>query len=190
MLQLRISARNGIADDHQVRNRRKVLFRIGLANRDAERAQEVRHRRVRGVVRPGDLEAALPKHPRQRGHGGAANADEMEVTGRAHVADFTPAFAGGAAVAASRLLSCTSSLFALSDAVTPIGRVTLAPETCPERNPNATGIPRSPTTRRTTSSRVYCCSGCCTQFSISPKMIACTPENFPASLSCMSMRSI
>src|ERR1051326_9399496 len=92
---------------------------------------------------------ALPIYSGERGHGGAANADEVNPAA-AHVFDLAAAGLV-AAVADSRMVSSTLS-DAVSLAFTPSGSVMLACDTWPERRPKASGIPRSLSARFTTSS--------------------------------------
>ena len=63
-----------------------------------------------------------------------------------------PARVPTAAVAASNIRKLTLCPETLNAARTPIGNVTFPRDTCPDRNPKATGIPSSPTIRKMTSS--------------------------------------
>src|SRR6266568_2747060 len=149
--------------------------------------EEVRHGGIRRGIRARHPVTALFEHAGKRGHGRAADPDEVNLFLLCHdlkVADETAA----GAVAASRNFTLTASPLTCKSAFTPIGRVMFLRETCPERKPKATGTPRLPTTRRMTSWRVYPWSLCWVQSTISPKMIPRTSANFPASFNCISIR--
>ena len=51
----------------------------GSATVNAEAAQQVGHRRVRGLVGAGDAVALELKQSRERGHGRAADSDKVDV---------------------------------------------------------------------------------------------------------------
>ncbi len=86
MLQFNVAARHGVADDDQIGARVEILRVEGLRNGNAEVAQEVRHGRIGCGVGAGDVESALLEHARQRGHGGAADADQVNVFFVVHLA--------------------------------------------------------------------------------------------------------
>src|SRR5579872_771620 len=65
MLQFDVAAGHGVADYNQVWARFDIPGVERLCDRDAQAAQEVGHRRVRGGVGSGDVEAALLQHSRE-----------------------------------------------------------------------------------------------------------------------------
>ena len=79
VLEFDIAARHGVADDDQVGTRFEILRVEGLGHGNVELAQKIRHRRIGCGVGAGDVESALLQHARQRGHGGAADADQVNV---------------------------------------------------------------------------------------------------------------
>ena len=88
---LRVAALHGVADHDEIGVRRDILRAITFEKRDAFAFEEGGHRRVNVLVRAGDGEAAFAQSRRDRSHGGAADAEEMEMTRRfSHAAFFTP----------------------------------------------------------------------------------------------------
>ena len=57
-------------------------FSVGLEDRNAERAEQIAHGRIGGLVGARDAMALQLKKAGQRGHGRAADADEMNVARR------------------------------------------------------------------------------------------------------------
>ena len=76
-LELRVAARDGVADDDQIEVRRDVLGGVAVERRDALAAQEVAHRRIDVLIGPAHVEAPALQHRGQRRHGRAADADQM-----------------------------------------------------------------------------------------------------------------
>ena len=83
-LDFRVAARERIADDDEIGRGIEIGFGVGLEDRDAERAQQIAHGRIGGFVGAGDAMALQLQQAGQRGHGGAADADEMNVTSGGH----------------------------------------------------------------------------------------------------------
>src|ERR1700722_11312705 len=156
LLQYRISTRNGVAHNNQVGTRLKVARVERLRHRNPQLRKKIRHWRIRRRIGPGHAESALFQHACERRHRRATNPNEMGVFVFVH-----EIFAAGllasacAATAASRILSLTCLPSTSTSARTPIGSVMLPVVTWPERTPNATGTPNSPTIRSTICSRVY-----------------------------------
>ena len=151
-LQFHVAARKRVADDDEIGTGIEVGFGKRLRYRDAQRFEKRRHRRIGRRIRAGDAEAALLQHAGEGSHRRPADADQMNVFGFSHWRSHI----GGLlylTVDASRIRSSTASS-TVSRARTPIGSVMFARETCPERSPNATGIRKSSTIRRITSSSV------------------------------------
>ena len=84
MLQFDVAAGHGIADNNQVRARFEILGVERLCDRNVQAAEEVGHRRVRGGVGTRDAESAVFQHAGERGHGRAADADQVNVFGLSH----------------------------------------------------------------------------------------------------------
>jgi hypothetical protein len=78
-LDFRIAARDGVADNDEVRRRLQIGFRKWLGDGDAELAQKIGHGRIRGLVRAGDAVTLELQQPGERGHCGAADSDEVDV---------------------------------------------------------------------------------------------------------------
>jgi len=74
-----VAAGDGVADDDEMGGGFEVGFGKRLGDGDAERAQEVGHGRVSGLVRAGDAVTAELEQSGEGGHGGAADSDEMDV---------------------------------------------------------------------------------------------------------------
>jgi hypothetical protein len=74
---------HGVADDHDFGVGGNVLGAIPGVEHDARAFQKGGHRRINVFVRTGDGEAAFPQRRRHRSHGGAADPDEMKISGRA-----------------------------------------------------------------------------------------------------------
>src|SRR5208337_3207706 len=72
--------RERVADDDEVGRGREVRFRVRLEDRNAERAKQIAHRRISGLVGAGDAMALELQQAGKRRHGRAADADEMDVT--------------------------------------------------------------------------------------------------------------
>ena len=97
---------------------------------DAQRCQKIRHGRVGSSIRSRDVSSALLEHSGERGHGRAANANQMDMlalhtyfSGAAECA-----LAAALAVAASRILIRTLSLTS-RETLMPIGSVMFSPNT-------------------------------------------------------------
>ena len=76
-LHLGVAAREGVADDHQVRLVGKIGFGVARHDLDLFGRQESGHGRIDIVIRAGDGEALVAHGRRDRGHGRAADAGEM-----------------------------------------------------------------------------------------------------------------
>ena len=77
-----IAARERIADDDEVGRGIEIRFGVGLQDRNAERAKQVAHGRIGRLVGAGDAMALQLQQAGQRGHGRAADAAQMNVSGR------------------------------------------------------------------------------------------------------------
>ena len=80
-LDLRIAARHGVADDDQVGGRVEMAGVEPLVGINSQALQQGAHRGINVGVGPGYPETLLREHPRQRRHCGAADGDEMDVSG-------------------------------------------------------------------------------------------------------------
>ena len=78
-LDFRIAARERVADDDEIGRGREVRFGVGLEDGNAERAEQIAHGRIGGLVGAGDAMALQLKQAGERSHGGAADAAEMNV---------------------------------------------------------------------------------------------------------------
>ena len=78
-LNLRIAPGDRIADHHQIGAGAEMRFGKSLEDGNAPILQEGGHGRVDIPVRAGDTEPLLLKHARQRSHGRAADADQVDV---------------------------------------------------------------------------------------------------------------
>src|SRR5208283_5181679 len=96
-----------------------------------ERAEQIAHGRIGGLVGAGDAMALELQQAGQGGHGGAANAAQVDVAGRS----------GHLATAGSRRLRRASAA-TVNSASTPKVSVTFSRETWPERRPMAMGTSR------------------------------------------------
>jgi hypothetical protein len=76
-----VAARDGVADDDKIGSRIEILRVEGLGDRNVELAEEIRHGRVSRGIGSGDAEATLLEHSSERGHGGSADADQVNVFG-------------------------------------------------------------------------------------------------------------
>jgi hypothetical protein len=77
--QLGVAARDGVADDHQVDVAGDVLRRIAGHRADPLAGEKVAHRRVDVLVGAADVVAAAAQQRRERGHGGAADPDQVNA---------------------------------------------------------------------------------------------------------------
>ena len=77
-LEFGIAARDGVADDHQVRPRREIRFGEPVFPANAQFFEQRGGGRVDARVRAAHAIAAFGQHPRQRRHGRAANADQVD----------------------------------------------------------------------------------------------------------------
>src|ERR1700733_3614456 len=50
IFKLNIPARNGVANDNEIRTRREIVFRIWLVDRNLQTGQQITHRRVRSSI--------------------------------------------------------------------------------------------------------------------------------------------
>ncbi len=112
-----ITARERIADDDEIGRRVEVRFGVRLENRNAERTKQVAHGRIGGAVGARDAMSLQLKEAGERGHRGAADTGEVNVTSSSH-----------AATAGCRGFNCGSEV-ARSSACTPKVRVTFWRET-------------------------------------------------------------
>jgi hypothetical protein len=79
VLEFDIAARNGVADDHQIRTSFKIALGVRLGYGNLHSAQQVRHGRISRSVRAGDVKSALLQEASEGSHRCAANANEMYV---------------------------------------------------------------------------------------------------------------
>ena len=77
-----VAAGERVADDNEVRHWIKIRFAVGLEDGNAKRSKLVAHGRVGGFVRAGDAVALELQKAGERGHGCAADADEVDVARR------------------------------------------------------------------------------------------------------------
>ena len=73
-----IAARQRVAHHHQVRLARQIGFGVAGHDLDLFGGQEGGHGRIHIVIRAGDGEALVAQGGRDRGHGRAADAGEMD----------------------------------------------------------------------------------------------------------------
>src|SRR5579871_6210793 len=85
MFELDVTAGDGIANHNQIRARFQVFRIKWLGYRNSQVVEKIRHGRIGGCVRTGDMKAALLEHTRKRGHGGATDTDQMNVLTGFHV---------------------------------------------------------------------------------------------------------
>ena len=78
----RIAAGERIADDDEIGSGIEIRFGVGLEDGNAERAKQIAHGRIGGLVGAGDAMALELKQAGERGHGRAADADEVDVARR------------------------------------------------------------------------------------------------------------
>ena len=78
-LDLGIAAGERVADDDEIGRGREIRFGVGLEDGNAERAEQIAHGRIGGLVGAGDAMAPKLQEAGQRGHGRAADAAEMDV---------------------------------------------------------------------------------------------------------------
>ncbi len=161
VLKLDIAARERIADYHQIRPRIEIRLGKRLRYGDSKGLEKGRHWRIRGRIRTGNTEVlaraacqqAKPLRFRKYRSDECVWNSLSSQNARLSSVPLCVHCGYRFVTAASRIWSLTS-LPTSSRARTPIGKVIFDRETWPERNPNATGTPRSPTTRSTTSSSV------------------------------------
>src|SRR5262245_60290020 len=79
LLELRIAARNRVADDHEIQVGRDVLRPVALECRDLLLRQEIAHRGIDVLVRSAHVVAAALQQRRERGHSGTADADQVDA---------------------------------------------------------------------------------------------------------------
>jgi len=79
VLEFDIAARHSIADHNEIRAGFEILGVEGLRHGNIQLAQKLGHGGVGSGVGAGHSKSALLQHSGQRGHGGAANADEVNV---------------------------------------------------------------------------------------------------------------
>ena len=84
VLEFDITARHGVPDDNKIRTRLQIFRIERLRQRDAEFAQEIGHGRIGGGIGACNVESALLEHACERGHGRAADTDQMNVLGLGH----------------------------------------------------------------------------------------------------------
>ena len=166
-LELRIAAGDGVAHHHEVDVVGDVLRRVTGECRDPLRDEEVAHRRIDLLIRSLHVVAAALEQRRQRGHGGAADADQMDAqlrSGNGRILDHDAAGAG--------LDSTRTS--------TPNGSVQHGPLVWPDGNPNSTGPGKSAVRRAMTSRAVTAPPGS-SQPRISPNTSARARPSTPLS---------
>ena len=206
VLQFYVAAGHGIADDDQVGPRLQVLASNGCATGMPRSRKKIGHRRIGGGIGTGDAKAALLQHSGERRHRGAADADQVNVFRIAHALSDQIQYHMNRHTKASlqnlgyrqRASLPTSKIFRLlvlsctvSFARTPNGSVMLPDVTWPERTPKATGTPRSPTMRVTTScERVVLICASVRNRAFRRKRCRALRRSCPASFSCINMRSI
>jgi hypothetical protein len=79
VLEFDIAARNGVADDYQIRTRLEIALGVRLGYGNLHSAQQVRHGRISRSIRAGNVKSALLQEASEGSHRGAANADKMYV---------------------------------------------------------------------------------------------------------------
>ena len=157
-LDFRIAAGERIADDDEIGSGVEIRFGVGLEDGNAERAKQIAHGRIGSFVRTGDAMALELQQAGERGHGRAADADEMNVARRcSHFA-----------TAGSRMRRLAVSP-TVSSASTPKVSVTFSRETWPLRRPIAMGTSTPTSALRMASSRSDGGAPGDAQSSISPK---------------------
>ncbi len=78
-LDFRIAARNGVAHDNKIGWWLQIGCRERLGDGDAELPEQIGHRRIRRLIRAGDAVTLQLQQSGERGHGGAADSDEVDV---------------------------------------------------------------------------------------------------------------
>ena len=129
----RIAARCGVADHHQVRRRREILFAKTVFPADAQPVEQRGSRRIHASVRTGDAIAAFGQHARERSHGRAADADEVNR--------FDGCGFHFCRVTTGSRISSFPSPRARKRARTPSGIVSMGRDVCPTAAPKTTGTP-------------------------------------------------
>jgi hypothetical protein len=81
-LDLRIAARERVADDDEIRGRIKVRLRVRLHDRNAQPREQIAHGRISRLVGAGDAVALQLQKAGQRGHRRAADAAQVNVPGQ------------------------------------------------------------------------------------------------------------
>jgi len=127
-LHFRIAARQRIANHHQVRRGRQIRFGEAFENGDGERAQQIAHGRICGLVGTGDSMSLQLQQSRERSHRRSADTAQMDMPrGYRHL------------ITAASSRRSSARLAASNSASTPNVSVTFERETCPLRKPIAIG---------------------------------------------------
>ena len=84
VLQFDIAARKHVAHDHQIGTRIEVPFSERLRDRNTQRCEKCRHRRICRRIRARNAKATLLQHASERRHRRSANADQVNVLGFGH----------------------------------------------------------------------------------------------------------
>jgi len=85
VLQFSVAARDGVADDGEIGRGLQVGLGKRLGNGNAKAREQVGHGRIGRLIGAGDAVALLLEESGERGHGRAADADEMNVLVGLHV---------------------------------------------------------------------------------------------------------
>ena len=78
IFRLRVTARDGVADDHEVGFRFQILFRVPVHDGDILGGEKRRHRLIDILVGAGDGKALVEHRGSSGRHGRAADAGEMD----------------------------------------------------------------------------------------------------------------
>jgi len=76
-LELRVAARDGIADDDEIESRGDVFGAVSLEHVDSLGREKIAHRRVNMLIGSADLMPAMFQERRQGGHRGTTDAYQM-----------------------------------------------------------------------------------------------------------------
>src|SRR5437762_7807932 len=76
--ELRIPARERVPDNDKVDVAGDVFGFVAALDANAFRGEEVAHRRIHVLIRTADIEAFAFEHRGERGHGRAADADQVD----------------------------------------------------------------------------------------------------------------